>query len=156
MHNNLAKEMNNQQLIDNAIINIRQAILSESLPNTDILELTEIVDDLESTSSSNTSMKIPKTEVNDSFINVVTQALEHNTINKSDLINNNVIDQSQDVVRNFLNTANKKTVFNSELDHVIEAAVINTLKPMLSDWLNKNLPTIVKSIVEKEIKKLVP
>lgn len=37
----------------------------------------------------------------------------------------------------------------------VEDLVMEALKPMLKQWLDTNLPTIVERIVEKEIKKLV-
>lgn len=40
--------------------------------------------------------------------------------------------------------------------NTVEDLVVETLKPMLSEWLDENLPTIVENIVQKEIKKLVP
>lgn len=40
--------------------------------------------------------------------------------------------------------------------NTVEDLVVEAIKPMLSEWLNKNLPTIVKEAVEKEIRKLVP
>ena len=40
--------------------------------------------------------------------------------------------------------------------NTVEDLVVESIRPMLSDWLNKNLPTIVKEAVEKEIRKLVP
>jgi cell pole-organizing protein PopZ len=38
----------------------------------------------------------------------------------------------------------------------LENLVIETMRPFLADWLEKNLPTIVKQLVEKEIKHLIP
>lgn len=38
----------------------------------------------------------------------------------------------------------------------LEDLVIEAMKPFLADWLNKNLPVIVKKIVEKEVKRLIP
>lgn len=38
--------------------------------------------------------------------------------------------------------------------NTVEELVIETLKPMLKEWLDKNLPTVVERIVEKEVKKL--
>lgn len=38
----------------------------------------------------------------------------------------------------------------------VEDLIVEALKPMLSDWLDKNLATIVKQLVEKEIQKLIP
>jgi cell pole-organizing protein PopZ len=36
----------------------------------------------------------------------------------------------------------------------VEDMVMEMLKPMLKDWLDKNLPAIVQNIVEREVKKL--
>lgn len=38
----------------------------------------------------------------------------------------------------------------------LEDLVIEAMKPFLSEWLNKNLPGIVRKIVEKEVRHLVP
>ena len=37
----------------------------------------------------------------------------------------------------------------------IEDFMMKMMKPMLKEWLDSNLPKIVKSVVQKEIKKLV-
>lgn len=38
----------------------------------------------------------------------------------------------------------------------MEDLVIEAIKPYLSEWLDKNLPNVVKHLVEKELKKLIP
>jgi len=38
----------------------------------------------------------------------------------------------------------------------MEQLVIEMIKPKLSDWLDENLPSIVKHVVEKEVKRLIP
>jgi cell pole-organizing protein PopZ len=38
----------------------------------------------------------------------------------------------------------------------VEDLVVEVLRPYLKEWMDKNLPTIVKHLVEKEIKKLIP
>ncbi len=38
----------------------------------------------------------------------------------------------------------------------VEDLVIEALKPMLSAWLDENLPILVRELVQKEIEKLVP
>lgn len=38
----------------------------------------------------------------------------------------------------------------------LEQLTIEAMKPFLAEWLNNNLPTIVKQIVTKEIRKLIP
>lgn len=37
----------------------------------------------------------------------------------------------------------------------LEEQLIAIMRPEISDWLNKNLPSIVKEVVEKEIKKVI-
>ena len=44
----------------------------------------------------------------------------------------------------------------SSKDKIIEELVKEALKPELKNWLNKNLPIIVRQLVEKEIKKIIP
>jgi cell pole-organizing protein PopZ len=38
----------------------------------------------------------------------------------------------------------------------VESLVIELMKPYISQWLDQNLPAIVKTAVEKEVRKLVP
>lgn len=38
----------------------------------------------------------------------------------------------------------------------VEDLVVEMLKPMMKDWLDKNLPKLVNEIVSKEIQKLIP
>ncbi|MFU7503016.1 MAG: DUF2497 domain-containing protein [Candidatus Tisiphia sp.] len=38
----------------------------------------------------------------------------------------------------------------------LENLIIEMLRPQLSQWLNTNLPLLVKQLVEKEIQKLIP
>lgn len=38
----------------------------------------------------------------------------------------------------------------------LEDLVVEAIRPMLAEWLNDNLGTIVRKLVEKEIKKIVP
>lgn len=41
-------------------------------------------------------------------------------------------------------------------DMTLEELVIEAIRPHLAEWLNENLPDIVKQLVQKEIKKLLP
>lgn len=52
------------------------------------------------------------------------------------------------------NNANKSSIEPAYT--TIEDLVRELLKPALSQWLNDNLPSIVKTIVENEIKTLIP
>lgn len=39
--------------------------------------------------------------------------------------------------------------------NTVEDLLLEALRPMLKDWMDKNLPSIVQKIVEKEIKRIV-
>ncbi len=39
--------------------------------------------------------------------------------------------------------------------NTVEALVLEALRPMLKEWLDRNLPLIVQKIVEKEVKRIV-
>ena len=43
----------------------------------------------------------------------------------------------------------------SESGRTVEDLVVEMIRPMLRDWLDRNLPTLVERIVQKEIRKLV-
>lgn len=53
---------------------------------------------------------------------------------------------------------NKKASSSLKFDSglTMEELTAELLKPYLSEWLDKNLPTIVKEAVEKEVEKLLP
>lgn len=76
----------------------------------------------------------------------------------NNLINQEVADQSQQILKSLLKQTNKHPTYNMKLssDITLENIVIEILKPILSDWLNRNLPDIVQKVVEKEIRKLIP
>lgn len=67
-------------------------------------------------------------------------------------------DQAAESLKSLLDKTPKPHV-NSPLlrsGQTLEDLVIESLKPMMADWLNANLPGVVQQIVEKEIKKIVP
>lgn len=61
-------------------------------------------------------------------------------------------------LRNLVDNLPKPKVDSMTLrsGNTVEDLVIECLKPMLSAWVDKNLPVLVERIVEKEIKKLLP
>ncbi len=78
--------------------------------------------------------------------------------NAARLIKNEVADKSSDSLKQFVNSIPKPHVESvyTRGGTSLEDLVVEALKPYLAEWLNKNLPTLVKQIVTKEIKKLVP
>ncbi|MSO13466.1 DUF2497 domain-containing protein [Rickettsiales endosymbiont of Trichoplax sp. H2] len=81
-----------------------------------------------------------------------------------DLLKNDLIDKKlKDVNFDTLDLTdvvdevdNDQLNYLSNKDKAIEELVKEVLKPELKKWLNKNLPVIVRELVEKEIKKIIP
>lgn len=75
-----------------------------------------------------------------------------------DLISTESAKLSQDSIRTLRKTLGKSPTESAPLKNnvTMEELVIASMKPYLKEWLDKNLPQIVKSLVEKEIKKLIP
>lgn len=89
---------------------------------------------------------------------------EKNIINKNkeedeSLISPEKAKESAQALKNLISTVSKTNssdnlIFRSGI--TLEELVIESLKPYLSNWLNNHLPEIVKDLVEKEIKRLIP
>ena len=79
-------------------------------------------------------------------------------VTASSLITNNVAETSAHALKNLVNSIPKPKVETMLMrsGSTLEDLVVESLKPELSEWLNKNLPTLVQSLVEKEIRKLIP
>jgi len=74
------------------------------------------------------------------------------------LLTNNAAETSAHALKNLVNSIPKPKVDSLLMrsGSTLEDLVVESLKPELSEWLNKNLPTLVQSLVEKEIRKLIP
>ncbi|RST70849.1 DUF2497 domain-containing protein [Candidatus Aquarickettsia rohweri] len=80
---------------------------------------------------------------------------------KNDLIDKKLKDVNFDTldltdVVDEVDNDNDQLNYLSSKDKAIEELVKEVLKPELKKWLNKNLPVIVRELVEKEIKKIIP
>lgn len=53
-------------------------------------------------------------------------------------------------------TSNASQHASSHRENILEELMIEMLRPALKQWLDENLPSIVKDLVEREIKKLMP
>ncbi|AJQ51596.1 MAG: DUF2497 domain-containing protein [Rickettsia conorii subsp. raoultii] len=72
------------------------------------------------------------------------------------LISTKSAEEVGDIFKNFTDTIKDKKLDNNiSSKNALEELVIEMLKPELKAWLNKNLPVLVKELVEIEIKKLV-
>lgn len=72
------------------------------------------------------------------------------------LISTKSAEEIGDIFKNFTDTIkDKKPDNNISSKNALEELVAQMLKPELKAWLDKNLPVLVKELVEIEIKKLV-
>ena len=194
--------------IDEALQDIRKAMISETNVSSDILELTEVVEDGNSdkvTEKTPPSIKKNVAQLNEAVSNNLSESsedilkkidnsvaakklrtsppklnreenmqtnqtqpkdVEEQSFNEEQNISpsnklfiaEEVAKESQDLLRSFIKatTKNHDENINFRSGATLEDLVIELLKPELSEWLNRNLPNIVKSIVEKEVKKLIP
>ncbi|BDU60304.1 hypothetical protein FLA4_07140 [Candidatus Rickettsia kotlanii] len=72
------------------------------------------------------------------------------------LISTKSAEEVGDIFKNFTDTIKDKKLNNNiSSKNALEELVVGMLKPELKVWLDKNLPVLVKELVEVEIKKLV-
>ncbi|KKB96395.1 hypothetical protein SZ25_00545 [Candidatus Arcanobacter lacustris] len=123
-----------------------------------------IVDDFDkvvvaSPSTSNvTSPKKPEPE-NDLFAqSPVSENVSSSDKSKPDLlISERSAEDTSNTIKSFMKSVSRPASDGlGYKNNTVEELIIQMIKPYLKDWLDKNLPTIVKQIVEKEIHKLIP
>ncbi|CEO17153.1 hypothetical protein RMONA_03830 [Rickettsia monacensis] len=72
------------------------------------------------------------------------------------LISTKSAEEVGDIFKSFTDTIEDKKLNNNiSSKNALEELVVEMLKPELKAWLDKNLPLLVKELVEIEIKKLV-
>lgn len=75
---------------------------------------------------------------------------------EEELISTKSAEKVNDILKNFTSTIKDKNLDNNvSSKNALEELVIEMLKPELKTWLDKNLPSLVKELVESEIKKLI-
>lgn len=74
------------------------------------------------------------------------------------LLQEKVANESSETLKRLVNNLPKSQIISPYTTGgiTLEQLTIEAMKPFLAEWLNKNLPTIVKQIVSKEIRKLIP
>ena len=75
------------------------------------------------------------------------------------LLGDKVVTESSSYIKQLVSATNVKSSSDGTLLNPnvrLEDIVRDAIKPYLVDWLEKNLPNIVKEIVTKEIKRIIP
>jgi cell pole-organizing protein PopZ len=78
--------------------------------------------------------------------------------NNERLLKEKAADESSETLRSLVSNIPRTHVSSpyTKGGVTLEELTIEAMRPFLAEWLNENLPTIVKQIVSKEIKKLIP
>jgi uncharacterized protein len=136
----------------------------DELSNDDILELTE--DDLfdDQDEDAYYDHRMDKKEENKSDLNenltqnFYNQANDDNVVSKDSLISAETAAQSIAAIKRLIKKVEHPVVDEAsiEKDNALEEIAVETLKPLIKDWLDKHLPSIVEKVVEKEVKNLIP
>ncbi|MGI4775361.1 MAG: DUF2497 domain-containing protein [Janthinobacterium lividum] len=116
----------------------KEVLLDED-ENEDILELTEVIE----------SMSDPAP--NDSQ-----QQQNNKSSSNEPLISESTLSETSNFFKQFARTARATAQETKKVKSLtMEEMVAQMMRPQLKIWLDKNLPLLVKELVEKEIKKLV-
>lgn len=70
------------------------------------------------------------------------------------LVSDEVAEEAKDALKDFVIKAKESNKYNPSI--TIDALVADAIKQEIKIWMNANLPTIVRQIVEKEVRRLTP
>lgn len=152
--------MHEQQSIDDILNNIRSAIKDkspvQSRPNSgsahyDLLELTDVVQD------DGSVVKIKKHDkiVDDQQIKLSNKIISDSLASEK-LLSDEVANESTECISSFVDQLLRVKLFNDqESAGQLNKLSAEVVRPFIQDWLNKNLPLIIREILEKEIKDLI-
>lgn len=110
----------------------------------------------------NAPIKSP--EVKKEFPQEVSQNILKNEVarnmaeNKPNILSEDIANKSSKAIQNLLNNIPRPDIDSPAFRSAttLEDLTIEMIRPMLKEWLDKNLEAIVRDIVDKEIKKIIP
>ena len=104
-------------------------------------------------------VEVKKEFAEDNSQNIIeNQVVTNMAENKPNILSEDIANKSSKAIQNLLNNIPRPDVdspaFRSAV--TLEDIAMEMIRPMLKEWLDKNLEVIVRDIVEKEIKKIIP
>lgn len=75
---------------------------------------------------------------------------------EENLIKQETANTTSKVLKDFAQVAKQANYERNSKQNTVEDLVIKMMKPQLKQWLDDNLPQLVKELVEKEIRRLIP
>lgn len=107
----------------------------------------------------NHSTKMSKKESNDDILELTEINHGDNSMDyNQELVSESVMEEATEALRGFADNASKLSpeMFKGNADKTIEGLVVEILRPEIKKWLNTNLPSLVRQLVEREIRRLAP
>ena len=151
----LAKYKKIKDILDNirSAINkpVSKQLVSDNYGGYDLLELTDVVQD------DGTILQVKKDNniSNHQEIKLSNKILS-DTVTSEKLLSDEVIVESSKYISDFVDQLLHAKLFNEqESTAQLRKLAVEVVKPYMQDWLNENLPLIVREVLEKEIKDLI-
>lgn len=139
-----------QDSLDAIMNDIKDVITDKKqAANTDVLELTEVVKEVV---EEKRAMQEPD------ILEKIDSGTPQTKVSQEALLSEKVVNDTKKSLEQFSKLTTKSNVESLKLRSggTVEDIIVELLKPQLSEWLNKNLSSIVTQVVEREIKKLIP
>jgi cell pole-organizing protein PopZ len=170
--------------IDNALVSeyeenqaaLKEAEAAEQQPKEEVLEevvateepVNDILEEIDSTIAqppqaeeiiepvvAESKKEFPET-ISDNIVN--NTPIKTMTEKPENILSQDIADKSSKAIQNLLNNIPRPDIdspaFRSA--NTLEDLVLEILKPMMKEWLDNNLEVIVRDIVEREIRKIIP
>ncbi len=157
----------NRTSVDHTLKSIKDIINSSHRKlSSDVIELTEddLIDEHDQDAYRKDISNIKK-DRNSPPINDFLTDLPHPLYKKEHDMNSLLEDEDASAENAAKSLANIKSILK-KVDHpstknktdrsvLLEEIILEALQPLLKDWINKNLPSIAKEVIEKEMKGLI-
>ena len=122
------------------------------------LSVEEILNSIRGVISSH-SAKVSKKDSNDDILELTEVGYSDNRLDiAEELVSEKVVEEAAEALRDFADHTSKldPQALKGNTSKTVEELVVEMLRPEIRKWLNANLPSIVRQLVEKEIRRLTP
>lgn len=130
-----------EQAINEAMRNIRTSMQSDNNPDTDVLDLTERVEEQSGTNSN--------------FQGFMNQEVQQHLNRTASSEGSSQKTSGYNINRTAQQPSGDQGQLNSSANDTLESIVLKALRPQLQMWLDENLPRLVEKSVEKEMRNLI-
>ena len=152
---------NKKESIDEILKSIREIMNNSNGNSSDIIELTEddLVDQQDPDAYKNevnSEKSLNSNNINDFLTQLPHSLIQESSTNdekKGEEISANDAAKSIEHIKNLIKKVDQTSI-KSQIDksNVLEEIIIKALHPLLKEWIDKNLSSMVNEILEKELK----